>query len=134
MRIALAQINSTVGDIAHNVRKIVDFALRAKTQGARTAIFPELCVTGYPPKDLLLKSQFIDDNIRGLDIIAHHTRGIDCVVGYPERNPQPVGPPLYNAVSSIRDGKSVSKHFKTILPTYDVFDENRHFNPGPTIE
>jgi NAD+ synthetase len=134
MRIALAQINSTVGDIAHNVRKIVDFALRAKTRGARTSIFPELCVTGYPPKDLLLKQQFIDDNIRGLDIIAHHARGIDVIVGYAEPNPQPIGRPLYNAVAVIRDGKVVSKHFKTLLPTYDVFDESRYFEPGPTNE
>jgi NAD+ synthase (glutamine-hydrolysing) len=95
MRIALAQINPTVGDIAHNVRKIVDFALRAKTSGARIAVFPELCVTGYPPKDLLLKQQFIEDNIRGLDIIAHHARGIDVIVGYAERNPQPLCRSLY---------------------------------------
>ncbi|HEX3355682.1 MAG TPA: NAD+ synthase [Tepidisphaeraceae bacterium] len=134
MRIALAQINPIVGDIAYNVRKIVDFANRAKTQGAKMVVFPELCVVGYPPKDLLLKSQFIDDNLRGLQTIAQQVRGLDVVVGYAARNEQPIGRPLHNAVAVIRDGKIVSTHFKTLLPTYDVFDESRYFEPGPANE
>jgi NAD+ synthetase len=134
MRIALCQMNPTVGDIAHNVRKIVDFAARAKEQHARVAVFPELCVVGYPPKDLLLKSEFIEDNLRALDVIAKHTAGIDVIVGYAERNRQPVGRSLYNAVAVIRGGQVVSRHFKTLLPTYDVFDERRYFEPGPANE
>src|SRR3954470_13565601 len=114
MRIALAQINPTVGDLAANARKMIDFATRAKAQGAQLVVFPELSVTGYPPKDLLLKAQFVEDNIRAVDRIARDAaRGIDLIVGYPDRNPNPVGRPLYNAVAMLRDGKVVSRHFKT---------------------
>ena len=131
MRIALAQTNPTVGDIPHNCRKIVEFANRAREQGAQVVVFPELSITGYPPKDLLLKSQFIDDNLRALKIVATHVKGIDVIVGYADRNTEPVGRPLRNAVALLRDGMVVSRHFKTLLPTYDVFDESRYFEPGP---
>jgi NAD+ synthase (glutamine-hydrolysing) len=134
MRIALCQINPIVGDVVGNSRKIVDFARRAKEQGAMLAVFPELSVPGYPPKDLLLKAQFVDDNLRALDMIAADVRGLDVIVGYAARNEQPVGRPLHNAVAVIRDGKVVSRHFKTLLPTYDVFDESRYFEPGPVNE
>ncbi|HSV16587.1 MAG TPA: nitrilase-related carbon-nitrogen hydrolase, partial [Tepidisphaeraceae bacterium] len=132
MRIALAQINPTVGDIAGNVRKILDFTGRAKTAGAALVVFPELSVTGYPPKDLLLKPQFVDDNLRAVRMIAAHApRDIDIIVGYAEQNTDPVGRPLHNAVAVLRDGVIASRHFKTLLPTYDVFDESRYFEPGP---
>lgn len=134
MRIALAQTNPTIGDIPHNCRKVVDFAQRARREGAQVVVFPELTITGYPPKDLLLKSQFIDDNLRALQIVATHVKGIDAVVGYADRNPDPVGRPLRNSVALLRDGRIVSKHFKTLLPTYDVFDESRYFEPGPVDE
>jgi NAD+ synthase (glutamine-hydrolysing) len=134
MRIALAQINPTVGDIAGNCRKVMDFIERAKARKAQLVVFPELSVIGYPPKDLLLKPQFIEDNLRGLRSIADHVKGIDAVVGYAERNADPVGRPLHNAVALLRDGKIVSRHFKTLLPTYDVFDESRYFEPGPANE
>lgn len=134
MRIALAQINPTVGDIAGNCRKVNDFIARAKAQKAQLVVFPELSVIGYPPKDLLLKPQFIDDNLYGLQLIAQHVKGIDAVVGYADRNADPVGRPLHNAVALLRDGRIVSRHFKTLLPTYDVFDESRYFEPGPVNE
>jgi NAD+ synthetase len=134
MRIALAQINPTVGDIGGNCRKAVEFLERAKTQGAELIVFPELSVIGYPPKDLLLKPQFIEDNLRGVQWIAEHVKGIDAVVGYAERNADPVGRPLRNAVALLREGKAVSRHFKTLLPTYDVFDESRYFEPGAVDE
>jgi len=131
MRIALAQINPTVGDLAGNCRKIVDFAQRARSLGARAVLFPELAITGYPPRDLLLKPQFIEDNLRALRVVAEHTPGIDVIVGYAERNEAPVGRPLHNALGVLRDGRVVARHFKTLLPTYDVFDETRYFEPGP---
>ena len=131
MRVALAQINPTVGDIAGNVRKILDFVSRAKAGGAALCVFPELSVTGYPPKDLLLKPQFVDDNLRAVRILASRVHGIDVIVGYADRNADPVGRPLHNAVAVLRDGRVVSRHFKTLLPTYDVFDESRYFEPGP---
>jgi NAD+ synthetase len=131
MRIALAQMNPTVGDIAANSRKIMDFAERGRVAGARLIVFPELSVIGYPPKDLLLKPQFIDDNARAVQTIAAKVAGVDLIVGYAARNQQPVGRPLHNAVAVIRDGQVSSVHFKTLLPTYDVFDESRYFEPGP---
>ena len=134
MRIALAQINPTIGDLSGNVQKILDFTARAKLERAAVVVFPELSIPGYPPKDLLLKPQFIDDNLRALELIASKTLGVDVIVGYAERNTQPVGRPLHNAVALLRDGKILSKHFKTLLPTYDVFDESRYFEPGPAKE
>ncbi|HET6248459.1 MAG TPA: NAD+ synthase [Tepidisphaeraceae bacterium] len=130
MRIALAQINSTVGDLAGNVRRIVDFIARAKAAGAQLVVFPELAILGYPPKDLLLKPQFIDDNLRALKAVTARVSGIDAMVGYAEKNEEPVGRPLRNAVALLREGKVVSRHFKTLLPTYDVFDEGRYFEPA----
>ncbi len=134
MRIALAQINPTVGDIRGNSRKIVDYIARAKAGGADVVVFPELAIVGYPPKDLLLKPQFIDDNLRALNLIAKRVQGIDAIVGYADRNADPVGRPLHNAVALLRDGQVFSRHFKTLLPTYDVFDESRYFEPGPRTE
>jgi len=131
MRIALAQINPTVGDLAGNVRKILDYIGRAKEQRAEVVVFPELALVGYPPKDLLLKKQFVDDNLRALEMIASRVIGIDAIVGYVDRNIAPVGRPLHNAIAVLREGKIVSRHFKTLLPTYDVFDESRYFEPGP---
>jgi len=130
MRIALAQINPTVGDLAGNCRKILDFIGHAKAAAAQLVVFPELSIIGYPPKDLLLKPQFIEDNLRALRLIAARVTGIDVIVGYAERNTAPVGRPLHNAVAVLREGKIISRHFKTLLPTYDVFDESRYFEPG----
>jgi NAD+ synthase (glutamine-hydrolysing) len=135
MRIALAQINPTVGDIAGNGRKIIDFISRARREGAELAVFPEMSVVGYPAKDLLLKGQFIAENLRAVERIASEMpTGISAIVGYAERNTQPIGRPLHNAVAVLRDGKIASRHFKTLLPTYDVFDESRYFEPGPVSE
>jgi NAD+ synthase (glutamine-hydrolysing) len=131
MRIALAQINPIVGDISGNSRKILAFIDRAKAGGANLVVFPELSVIGYPAKDLLLKPQFIDDNLAAVARIASEVRGIDAVVGFAQRNADPVGRPLQNAVALLRGGKIVAEHYKTLLPTYDVFDESRYFEPGP---
>src|SRR5437870_13790932 len=107
MKIALAQINPTVGDITGNCRKILQFAEKAKARGAQVEVFPELSVIGYPPKDLLLKPQFVEDNIRAVQSLAEKLRGIDAVVGYAERNKKPVGRPLHNAVGVLRAAKIV---------------------------
>ena len=134
MRIALAQINPTVGDLLGNTAKHLEFIARAKSAGANLVIFPELSVIGYPPKDLLLKPQFIDDNLAAVQRIASQVQGLDVVIGYADRNSEPVGRPLRNAVAVLRDGKIASRHFKTLLPTYDVFDESRYFEPGHISE
>jgi NAD+ synthetase len=134
MRIAIAQINPTVGDIPANTKKIIDFSLRAKSERAELAVFPELAICGYPPKDLLLTPQFISDNLAALEEIAKQTIGVDVIVGFAARNQDPVGRPLRNAVGLLRDGKMAWTHYKTLLPTYDVFDESRYFEPGPASE
>jgi NAD+ synthase (glutamine-hydrolysing) len=130
MRVALAQINPTVGDIPGNVRKIAGFIDAAKKERADLCVFPELSIIGYPPKDLLLKPRFIEDNLRALEQLAGGVSGIEAIVGYAEPNTRRVGRPLHNAVALLRGGKIASKHFKTLLPTYDVFDESRYFEPG----
>src|SRR5580704_11409870 len=130
MRIALAQINPTVGDIAGNCRKAVEFIDRAKAQRAQLCVFPELSIIGYPPKDLLLKPRFIEDNLRAVEELARGVSGIDAIVGYAQPNESKTGRPLYNAVALLRDGRVASRHFKTLLPAYDVFDESRYFEPG----
>lgn len=134
MKIALAQINPTVGDIAANSAKHIDFIHRAKAGGADVVVFPEMSVIGYPPKDLLLKPQFIDDNIAAVAEIARQVKGIDAIVGFADRNSDPVGRPLRNSAAVLRDGAIDSIHYKTLLPTYDVFDESRYFEPGPASQ
>lgn len=131
MRIALAQINPTVGDLPRNEKLMQDAIAAAKAAGAQAVVFPELSVTGYPPKDLLLKPQFIEDNKAVVERLAFHAQGIEAIVGYVEQNANPVGRSLYNAAAVLRDGKVASRHFKTLLPSYDVFDETRYFEPGP---
>ena len=130
MRIALAQINPTIGDLKGNAAKIVDFARRAADAACAVVVFPELALVGYPPRDLLLKADFIDASLAALGWVARAVPNIDVIVGYAERNKGQVGRPLHNAVAVLRGGRIVSRHFKTLLPTYDVFDEARYFEPG----
>lgn len=128
MKIALAQINPTVGDLQGNGRKIIDFAIRAKAQGADLVVFPELSVTGYPPQDLLESSFFMDAVVETLVYIA---RGVPAelgvIVGAPVPNPGSVGKRLYNAAVLMENGEQKAVVRKQLLPTYDVFDENRYF-------
>ncbi len=134
MRIALAQINPTVGDIAGNTRKICDFIHRAAEEEADLVVFPELAVTGYPPKDLLLKPAVIEQCQRAIDYIAGHCTRITAIVGVPLRREEAEGRPLHNAAAVCRDGRIVHRHHKSLLPTYDVFDEHRYFEPGPKTD
>jgi len=135
MKIALAQINPTIGDITGNIDCMIGYSKRAKAQGASLVIFPELAVTGYPPMDLLLKESFVEANLKGLDRLASATTDesvdISIIVGYVDINNGP-GRPLRNAVALLHKGKIVLKQFKTLLPNYDVFDEDRYFEPAST--
>jgi len=130
MRIALAQINTTVGDFQGNVRKIADFYKRAVSQGAGLVLFPELCVTGYPPRDLLLRRTFIDDNLAALEQVAAQTGNVPALVGFVDRLRPDTGPEIANAAALLKDGRVAARIHKTLLPTYDVFDEDRYFHPG----
>jgi len=125
LRLALAQINSTVGDLSGNKRKIRSYIKRARKFKADCVVFPELAVTGYPPEDLLLKPQFISDNIDAMNSIISETKGITAVVGFVDRNHG-----LYNAAAVISGEKLIDVYHKRHLPNYGVFDEYRYFKPG----
>jgi len=125
MRLALAQINSVVGDIAGNERKIREHLARARGEGAQLVLFPELAVTGYPPEDLLLKEHFLADAREAVDRIAADARGLVAVVGFPERSAD-----VYNAAAVLAGGAVQSVYRKVNLPNYGVFDELRYFQRG----
>ena len=126
MKIAIAQINCIVGDLAGNARKILDYAKQAKAEGARIMVTPELALTGYPPEDLLLRDGFYDACDRTLFGLARDIQGLTLVVGHPRQT----GDGRYNAASVLRDGKVIATYHKQKLPNHSVFDEVRYFVPG----
>ncbi len=126
MRIAIGQINSTVGDLAGNSRKILEYAERARAAGAGLLLTPELSLCGYPPEDLLLRQDFRAACERALGELAAQVRGIDVIVGHPESS----GGRLFNAASLLRDGRIAATYRKHDLPNYTVFDEERYFEPA----
>ncbi len=126
LRIALAQINVTVGDIDGNRAKILTYLDRARAQQADVVVFPELAVPGYPPEDLLLKPSFIGANLRSLQMIAEQVRGIIAIVGFVDRDEEDI----YNAAAVLNDGELVTVYHKMFLPNYGVFDEFRYFGEG----
>jgi NAD+ synthase (glutamine-hydrolysing) len=142
MKIALAQINPTVGNLEGNAQKIIEYIGKAKKQGSELVVFPELAITGYPPEDLLLKPQFITDNINALKKIVKASKGISVYIGFVDRK----GPStrlrraqssrsgrrndLFNAGAFINNGKVIEIYHKNNLPNYGVFDEKRYFKEG----
>lgn len=134
MRYAIAQLNLTIGDFAGNTQQICAYIAEARAQGADLVIFPELATTGYPPRDLLELPDFIAANLAALDQIKAAAHGIGVVVGYVARNPEPNGRALCNSAALLVDGQVRLTQAKTLLPTYDVFDEGRHFAPAQTHE
>lgn len=130
MKIAAAQINPTIGDIPGNLEKIVQYIGRARELGAQLVVFPELCLTGYPPRDLLERPQFIEQNIAALGELAPKSKDISALVGFVEKNLSAEGKPLYNAAALLEAGEIAYVSFKSLLPTYDVFDEARYFEPA----
>ena len=134
MKIALAQINPTVGDFENNLKKILENIDLASKQGAKLIIFSELALCGYPPKDLLLKKQFIEDNKKYLNKLANSIKKeIIVIVGFAEEN-KDTGKPLFGSLAVIQKGNILCTRQKVLLPTYDVFDEDRYFEPGKTIK
>ncbi len=133
MRVAIAQINPVIGDFEGNTEKILSFIDRADNQSERPelVIFPELSICGYPPMDLLDQEAFVEKNLKSLRYIQQHApRGIGVVLGHVDRNKSHAGKKLMNVVSVISDGKILHRQAKTLLPTYDVFDEARYFEPA----
>ncbi|MBN2560851.1 MAG: NAD+ synthase [Phycisphaerae bacterium] len=131
MIVGLAQTNPLIGDIAGNCRKIRTFIDQARAAGAQLVVFPELAVPGYPPKDLLLKPRFVEDNTAAVQALAEGTTGGPAVmVGFVRRNEAAIGRDLRNALALLQDGRLVAEAHKSLLPTYDVFDEERYFEPA----
>ena len=134
-RLALAQINPTVGDISGNIRKILDYLERARDVQADLVAFPEMATTGYPPEDLLFKKDFLTENVAAMERVAVASKGIAVVLGYVnivslERQSEDVGPEITNAAALCYDGKLVDIYHKIFLPNYGVFDEQRYFQKG----
>ena len=135
MRVAAAQLNLTIGAFEHTYRQIRSAVDRARAEGAQLAVFTELATTGYPPRDLLNHDTFIRANLDLLDRVAALTdERFGLIVGCVTPNTAGAGKPLFNTAALCRGGTVVARHHKTLLPTYDVFDEDRYFEPGLTVE
>jgi NAD+ synthase (glutamine-hydrolysing) len=130
MRLGLAQLNTTVGDLAGNRRKILDAYAALVAQGAELVVFPELAVCGYPPRDLLFKRRFVPDTESSLAEIAAAVGAVPALVGFVETNTSGQGRPFYNAAAFCHRGEIILIARKCLLPTYDVFDEDRYFEPA----
>jgi len=127
VRIALGQLNTTVGDLDGNVARMADWTARATHEGADVVLFPELAITGYPPEDLVLRPEFVEDNLAALRRLAKETAaGCDVIVGFVDRTDAG----LHNAAALLRDGTIAARYAKNKLPNYGVFDEKRYFVPG----
>ena len=125
LRIGLAQVNVTVGDVEGNTRRVLDEIERARPLGVDLVAFPELCLTGYPPEDLLFRSAFIEANLRALDRVARASAGLTVVVGFVDRRDD-----IMNAAAVCHDGQVAGVYHKQYLPNYGVFDEDRYFQAG----
>src|SRR5215207_1372966 len=135
MRLGLAQLNPTVGDLSGNRRKILETYGALVAQGAELVIFPELAVCGYPPRDLLFKRRFVPDVAESLAEIASQVGAIPAIIGTVEQNSTGRGRPFFNSAAFCYRGKVGTVGRKCLLPTYDVFDEDRYFEPAisPTV-
>ena len=130
LRIAIAQINTTVGDIRGNEAKILAAYQRGLAEKVDIVVVPELAIVGYPPRDLLLNPQFIRENLEALHRITKETQDAALILGYVESRPHSAGRPLRNAAALLHQGRQIAIRYKTLLPSYDVFDEDRYFEPA----
>lgn len=135
MKIGVAQINSVVGDFPGNAKRILASYRECLEKGAEIVITPELALVGYPPQDLLFKSGFVEGCLQALDYLADEIGEVPLLVGYVDQcDDSSVGKPFRNAVAFLHKGKISEKRWKTLLPTYDVFDESRYFRPSEKCE
>jgi NAD+ synthase (glutamine-hydrolysing) len=133
MKIGFLQLNSTIGDFAANVKKLLAGYEKAVSLGAEFALAPELFLCGYPPRDLLLRADFIEANLEAINDVAKKIGPIPLCVGFVDKTPERPGRALRNAAAILQNGKIVWRTNKCLLPTYDVFDEDRYFEPAKTI-
>jgi len=131
MKISVCQTNPIIGDFDHNIALMRSAIERAETEGCTLVIFPEMSLMGYPPKDLLEKPLFIRENLKRLEELARSVTRISVICGFVDRNPSPTGKPLINAVALLQGGRIAARAGKKLLPSYDVFDETRYFEPAP---
>lgn len=130
MKIALAQLNYHIGNFAQNTSRIIEFIGKSKAEGAELVVFSELSVTGYYPHDLLERKEFVMQSYQAVQQIAEQCVGVAAIVGAPSINPEPKGKKLFNSAFFMYDGKVQHVVNKSLLPTYDIFDEYRHFEPN----
>ncbi|MGJ8678583.1 MAG: NAD+ synthase [Akkermansiaceae bacterium] len=134
-RIGVAQINAVVGDFPGNAKRILAAYRECLEQGAELVMVPELALVGYPPRDLLFKSEFVSKCLQALDYLADEVQNVPLLVGYVDRCPEgTVGKPFRNAAAFLHEGKILHKVWKTLLPEYDVFDERRYFRPSESCQ
>jgi NAD+ synthase (glutamine-hydrolysing) len=131
MKIALAQVNPVIGDLKGNSAKIIQIIEQAKKSQADLVVFPELALTGYPPRDLLLQPDFVQASQNVLDSVLQHTVGIGVLLG--AITPIPGREKLYNSAFLLEDGRILDRVDKSLLPDYDVFEESRYFEPSPEV-
>ena len=134
MRILLAQIDPTIGDLEGNTAKVLESIARGRAEGADLVVFPELALSGYPPEDFLLLPHFIEATERYLQKVVNATQGIAAIVGIPRATPEGNEKRLCNSAAVITDRQLLGFQDKILLPTYDVFDERRYFEPGTKSE
>ena len=130
MKIAIAQINPIIGDFNYNFEKIKCFADKAIELNCDMVVFSELVISGYPPRDLLEKNDFVNANLACLNRLLSSIRGIGVICGFVDKNSDNKGKPLFNSAVHFEDGNILHKVHKRLLPTYDIFDESRYFEPG----
>src|SRR6185312_13182073 len=130
MKIALGQINPTVGDFCGNAAKIIDYSHEAARRGAELILFPELAVCGYPPRDLVEKPSFVTRNAETLEKIAKESVGISVICGLVTPAKSETGKSVMNSAALLQDGRVVFMQSKMLLPNYDIFDEDRYFAPA----
>ena len=133
MKLGLLQLNSTIGDFAGAVAKLMAGYQDACRRGAEFVVAPELFLSGYPPRDLLLRADFVSSNHRALQQAAAETGPIPLCVGFVDENTNRPGKPLRNSAAVLQSGAIVQRFHKSLLPTYDVFDEARYFEPASSV-
>src|SRR5436309_2890607 len=133
MKIGFAQINATVGDLSGNCELIIGAYERLAADGAKLILTPELAISGYPPQDLVFKSRFVSENLAILEKLHSRVGEAALLVGFVDRN-EGRGKPFHNAAALLERGKPLRKAHKSLLPTYDVFDEDRYFEPASCVE
>jgi NAD+ synthetase len=130
VKIGLAQYDPTIGAFKYNIAQMVRLAGKAREEGCELVIFPELAVCGYPPRDLLEREEFIQDNLQAMDWLVSEVKGIAVLCGCVSPNTKRAGKPIYNTAILFEEGRVLAKVHKRLLPSYDIFDETRYFEPG----